>query len=308
LSRRTLRVAARASELARWQAEEVSRLLRVAYRDLDVVLVVLDTHGDRRQDLPVWEMGGQGVFVTDVQSAVLDGRADLAVHSAKDLPSVTGDGLCLAAVPARGDVRDALVGSRLDDLAPGAPVATGSVRRRAQLAWLRPDLTFVGLRGNIATRLERVPPGGAIVVAAAALERLGLLSQAAEVLDPAVMLPQVAQGALGVECRADDTATVELLAVIDEPRARAEVDAERAWLAHLGSGCDLPVAALARVLDGDGPKRELTIEGLLASGDGRVVLRSSRRGSIADAPRLAAALADDLLVGAGGAALFGSEA
>jgi hydroxymethylbilane synthase len=215
-----LRLATRGSALARWQAEEVARLLRQAEAATAVELVTVETTGDRRQDVPVWEMGGQGVFVKEVQAAVLEGRADAAVHSAKDLPSVSAPGLLIAAIPPRADPRDALVGSTLDRLPPGARVATGSVRRRAQLAWLRPDLTFVGLRGNIATRLERVPPGGAVVVAAAAVQRLGLADQVSELLEVAVMLPQVGQGALGIECRAGDEATIEVLASIDDPVAR----------------------------------------------------------------------------------------
>jgi hydroxymethylbilane synthase len=282
-----LRLATRRSPLARWQAEEVARLLRVAHPGLEVELVAEDTKGDRRQDAPVWELGGQGVFVKEIEAAVLDGRADAAVHSAKDLPSTTAPGLALAAVPARGDVRDALVGSRLDDLAPGATVATGSVRRRAQLAWLRPDLSFAGLRGNIATRLDRVPEGGAGVVAYAALERLGLAARAAEILEPSVLLPQVGQGALGVECRDGDAVTAELLAAIDDQAARAEVEAERAMLARLGGGCDMPVGALARV----SPDGGLRIEGLVASADGRVVLRRVQTGPASEAAALGAQLA-----------------
>lgn len=292
-----LRIATRGSALARWQAEEVKRLISAA-AGLDVELVVVETSGDRRRDVPVWEIGGQGLFVKEVQAAVLDGFADLAVHSAKDLPSETAPGLVLAAVPERADPRDALVGSTLAALAPGALVATGSVRRRAQLAWVRPDLTFTGLRGNIATRLERVPPGGAVVVAAAALDRLGLGERAAEVLEPSVMVPQVGQGAIGVECRADDDRTRAILASIDDPSARTEVEAERAFLARLGGGCDLPVGAHARV-GGDG----LDIEGLLATPDGRVVLRASRQGRRQDAPELGAELAGALLA-AGGADLM----
>jgi hydroxymethylbilane synthase len=285
--------------LARWQASEVSRLLGAAHPGLEVDVVVVETTGDRRTDVAVWEMGGQGVFVKEVEAAVLDGRADLAVHSAKDLPSVTAPGLALAAVPPRGDPRDALVGGRLEDLAPGAPIATGSVRRRAQLAWWRPDLTFTGLRGNIPTRLERIPRGGAIVVAAAALHRLGLTPAVVEVLEPAVMVPQVGQGALAVECRADDQPTLDLLGAIDDPDARAAVFAERAFLAQLGSGCDVPVGAHAH-LDPDG---ELTIDGVLASPDGRLLLRDSRRGPRADGERLGRVLADRLAIEGGGAEL-----
>jgi hydroxymethylbilane synthase len=275
-----------------------------------VELVVVATTGDQRLDVPVWEIGGQGVFVKEVQAAVLDGRADLAVHSAKDLPSTTAPGLVLAAVPVRADPRDALVGASLEDLGPGAPVATGSVRRRAQLAWVRPDLTFTGLRGNIATRLDRVPEGGAIVVAAAALERLGLAHRAAEILAVEVMLPQVGQGAIAVECRAGDEATLAALQTIDDADVRATVTAERAYLARLGGGCDLPVGAYAvrRPADsyaGRGPADSLTVEGLMASADGRVVLRSSLSGPVEEAAGLGTALADQLLA-AGGADLLGT--
>lgn len=269
--------------------------------DVAIELVVVSTIGDQRQDVPVWEMGGQGVFVKEVQSAVLDGRADMAVHSAKDLPSVTAPGLVLAALPTRADPRDALVGLPLESLGPGATVATGSVRRRAQLASWRPDLTFTGLRGNIATRLERIPPGGSVVVAAAALARLDLLHRAAELLDPSVMVPQVGQGAIAVECRFGDTSVLGVLAAIDDPVARAEVTAERAFLARLDGGCDLPVGALARADGGI-----LQIEGMLAALDGRMVLRARRAGPMADEAELGVGVAEELLA-AGGAELMAGE-
>ena len=310
-----LRIATRGSALARWQAEEVARLLRDAHPGIEVELVVVSTMGDLRLDLPVWALGGQGVFVKEVQAAVLGGLADLAVHSAKDLPSSTAPGLSLAAIPPRGDPRDALVGCRLDDLAPGACIATGSVRRRAQLAWLRPDLTFVSLRGNIASRLTKVPAGGAVVVAAAALERLGRQCEAAHLFDPGVMVPQVGQGAIGVECREDDAMTAGALAALDDPGSRRVVSCERAFLAQLSGGCDLPVGAYA-VLD---DHAVLHAEGLLASGDGRVLLRARMAGSrrddpargddpaaVVEAETLGAALADELLA-AGGEALLDVE-
>jgi hydroxymethylbilane synthase len=297
-----LRIATRASALARWQAEEVARLLVAAGPDRDVRLITVDTTGDRRPDIPVWDMGGQGVFVKEVQAALFDGRADVAVHSAKDLPSTTGPGLLLAAVPLRADPRDALVGGSLATLLPGALVATGSVRRRAQLAWLRPDLTFTGLRGNVPTRLERVPPGGAVVVAAAALDRLGLSARASEILPTALMLPQVGQGAIAVECRADDAVTRAQLEAIDVPRLRAAVTAERAYLARLGGGCDLPVGAHAR--PAAGPDGSLLVEGMMASLDGRLVLRASVTGPERDPERLGRLLADELLT-TGGADLLG---
>jgi hydroxymethylbilane synthase len=268
-----LRVATRGSALARWQAGRVVQLLAA-----DAELVLVTTAGDRDADREIHAMGGRGVFVREVQQAVLDGRADLAVHSAKDLPSATPDGLLLAAFPERADPRDALVGSALATLPTGATVATGSVRRRAQLAALRPDLRFVGLR------------------AVAALDRLGVGDRVAEVLDPGVVLPQVGQGALAVECRADDAHTAAALAAIDDPPVRVAVVAERSFLAELGGGCDLPVGALG-VFDG----REVALDVLLATLDGRVVLRAGASGDDPEAVGSAAARA--LLDGAGGRAL-----
>src|SRR4051812_9617356 len=211
---RRLRAATRGSTLARWQTDHVAGLLG---GDKDVDVVVVETTGDRRTDVAIHEMGGQGVFVKEVQAAVLDGRADIAVHSAKDLPSVTTPGLVIAAVPERADPRDALVGSTLAGLGGGGLVATGSGRRPAPLAWLRPDLTFVGLRGNIGTRVERAGAAGidAVVVAFAALQRLGWADQADEVLPSWAVLPQVAQGALAVECRIDDDDAAERLRSIE---------------------------------------------------------------------------------------------
>lgn len=263
-----LRAATRGSPLARWQAEHISGLLRAADPAVEVELVVVDTQGDRRLDVPIWELGGKGVFAKEVQTAVLDGRADLAVHSAKDLPSGSVPGLVIAAVPERGDPRDALVGSTLADLPDGAEVATGSLRRQAQLAALRPDLRFVGLRGNMATRLAKASDHDAVVVAAVALDRLGLGDHIAERLDVDAVLPQVAQGALAVECRSDDADLVARLAAVEHPDSRRCVDAERAFLAELGGDCSLPAAAYATTT-ADG----LVVEGRLLSVDGRTVLR-----------------------------------
>jgi hydroxymethylbilane synthase len=264
-----VRAATRGSPLARWQAEHVAALLRRVSPSVEVQLVVVDTHGDRRLDVPIWELGGKGVFAKEVQAAVLDGRADLAVHSAKDLPSAVPEGLVIAAVPERGDPRDALVGSTLAGLREGAEVATGSLRRQAQLAAVRPDLRFVGLRGNMQTRLAKAADHDAVVVAATALDRLGLAHEIAERLPIEVVLPQVAQGALAVECRADDHELQALLARIQHAGTRRCVDAERAFLTELGGDCSLPAAAHA-TLDGTG---RLSVEGRLAAVDGSVVLR-----------------------------------
>ena len=257
-------MATRGSALARWQAERIVELLGV-----DAEYVIVSTKGDERRDVPIHAMGGTGVFVKDVEQAVLDGAADVAVHSAKDLPSGDTPGLVLAALPERGDPRDALVGRALDDIPTGGCVGTGSVRRRAQLAALRPDLGFGELRGNIPTRLEKAARFDAVVLAAAALDRLELADQIAERADPAVLLPQVAQGALAVQCRTGDDETQELLAAVDHAGVRAAVTAERAYLAELGGGCNLPCGALAGT-DDDGTVR---LEALLASLDGRIALR-----------------------------------
>ncbi|MHB8328966.1 MAG: hydroxymethylbilane synthase [Acidimicrobiales bacterium] len=293
-----LRLATRGSPLARYQAQRVAAML-AAVDGAAVELVVVRTTGDRRLDVPVERLGGQGAFVKEVQLAVLDGRADLAVHSAKDLPSATPDGLVLASVPERGDPRDALVGTRLDDLGPGAVVATGSVRRRAQLAWLRPDLTFCELRGNMDARLERSHATGAGVLALAALERLGLAGHVAEALDPATVLPQVGQGALAVECREDDAEVIALLGAVDDAAAHVALSAERAFLGALGGGCTLPLGALATTGARGAPP--VVIDGMLASGDGRVLLRARVEG--ADPVELGARLAARLLHDAGGRGL-----
>lgn len=291
-----LRVATRGSALALWQAERV-----VARLGGEASLVIVSTRGDRDTSSTIHALGGTGVFVKEVQDAVLRGEADVAVHSAKDLPPLTPDGLHLAAIPERGDVRDALVGARLDDLPTGARVGTGSVRRRAQLAARRPDLTFGELRGNIPTRLEKAAGFDAIVVAAAALDRLDLADRIAERLAPSTLLPQVAQGALAVECRADDAATIDALAAIDDPVAHATVRAERAYLAELGGGCSLPCGGYATRRD-DG---QWGLDALLASLDGRVVLRVSGAG--ADPAPLGRAVARRILDDAGGRVVLETE-
>jgi hydroxymethylbilane synthase len=297
-----LRVATRGSALARWQAEHVVALLGKASPDLDVEVVLIETSGDVRRDVPIYELGGKGVFVKEIQAAVLDGRADVAVHSAKDLPSTTPDGLVIGAVPERADVRDALVGATLDGLEPGAVVATGSLRRRAQLAHVRPDLVFEGVRGNMGTRVERAGQDGvsAVVVAAAALDRLGWADRIAERLEPDVMLPQVGQAALAVECRVDDDEVRCALGRIEHGPSRRAVDAERGFLAELGGDCSLPAAAFATQA-GDG----LRIRGLVASEDGKVVVRHETSGPATAGPALGRSVARHLLDEQGGGALLG---
>ncbi|CAN5586907.1 hydroxymethylbilane synthase [soil metagenome] len=283
-----LRIATRASALAIWQAEHVTDLLRAAHPGLEVMLVSMTTEGDRRLEVPLSEIGGKGIFATEVQASVLAGHADLAVHSAKDLPAVTADTLRLAAVPTRGDARDALVGNTLESLPEGGVVATGSMRRRVLLAELRPDLVFAELRGNMATRLAKATDFDAIVVAAVAFERLGLGEHLEQILPVDTFVPQVAQGALAVECRADDDATAALLAAIEDPASRRRVDAERAFLAELGGDCTLPAAAHAELVGPDGSAvgdddvvadAQLLLHAVLADRVGGRVLRRAERGS-----------------------------
>ena len=320
---RPLRLASRGSPLARYQAALVADLLRRADPTVDVVIEIVRTEGDRQATVPLDRIGGQGIFTKEIQAAVLDGRADVAVHSAKDLPSVTPDGLVLAAVPERADPRDALVGHRLAELAAGAVVATGSARRRAQLANLRPDLTFVDLRGNMATRLARAADGSvdAVVAAAAALDRLGWDGAPIDRLPVSVLLPQAGQGAIALEGRAGDDATLALLARVDDVAAHRAVRAERAMLAAVEGSCSVPVAAWAEPPgpsaagpETAGPETArpktaadaggaIRLHGLLASGDGRVVVRAALTGDEPDA--LGRELARYLLEDCGGRSVEG---
>ena len=274
----TLRLATRRSPLALTQATEVARRLNDAGIATEIVEVV--TTGDVRTDVPLAIIAGQGVFAAEVQLAVLEGRADVAVHSAKDLPSVTPAGLVIASVPERRDPADVLVGRALAGLGPGATIATGSPRRRAILAERRPDLNFVELRGNMAARLDAASQPGidAVIAAAAALDRLGWNDRIAERLDPEWFTPQVGQGALALESRLDDVSTRELLATINDEQAALRLTCERAFLAELGAGCSIPAAAYA-TLDGS----HITLRGVMADAEGYRVVRHSAQGTDAQA-------------------------
>ena len=302
----TLRLATRGSPLALRQTELVSDLLRAAHPGLDVEPLVVRTQGDRDATSPLDQIGGQGVFVTEVEAAVAEGRAEAAVHSAKDMPSLMPPGLVLGAVPRRADPRDGLVGATLAGLPAGALVATGSARRRAQLAALRPDLVFTDLRGNMARRVAVAESGevSAVVVAMAAMERLGWLSKVRDVLDPIDLLPQAGQGAIAVQCRDDDAGTRELLAAIDHQPSHRALRAERAVLAALGGNCTLPVGAFAEPDETDETGVGLRVSGLLASGDGHTVVRMTRRGDDPEAVGVAVARA---LIEGGGAAIEGFD-
>jgi hydroxymethylbilane synthase len=297
----TLRLATRGSPLALRQAELVADALRAGPSELAVELVVVRTQGDVLTT-PLDQIGGQGIFVTEVEAAVADGRADAAVHSAKDMTSVMPAGLVLAAVPPRADARDGLVGCRLADLPPGGLIATGSARRRAQLANARPDLSFTEIRGNMERRVSRGEDGSvtAVVVAVAAMERLGWASRLTDILDPHDMLPQAGQGCIAVQCRADDARTRDILSAIDHAPSHLALRAERSVLVALGGSCTVPVGAWARL---DDDPSALRVEGLVASGDGRVVVRMARTGTNPEAVGIEVARA--LLLDGGGSGIEG---
>lgn len=274
-----VRIATRSSAQARAQSEHVGSLLEKSHAGLSVEYVYVDTQGDLNATTPLHQMGGQGIFVKEVQRAVLDGRADIAVHSAKDLPSQPAEGLVIGAIGQRRTPNDALVGARLEDLAPGATIATGSVRRRAQLLQVRPDLNFVDLRGNIQTRLSKIPAGGAIVMAVAAMEILGITDQIAEQLSLDVAIPMVGQGSVAVECRDNDVTTQEVLASVDHAQSRRAVEAERSFLFVLGAGCSLPVGAhlstdgvFRAFMADDAGTSSVQLEGFIGDSDDHLVV------------------------------------
>jgi hydroxymethylbilane synthase len=278
-----LRIATRKSQLAMWQAEHVATLLRRAHTGLEVELVPMLTQGDRIQDRSLAAIGGKGLFIKELEVALEERRADIAVHSMKDLPGELPAGLTIAAVLERTDPRDALLSkaaARLEDLPQGARLGTSSLRRQAQLMAARPDLRIEPLRGNVDTRLRRLDAGAmdAIVLACAGLMRLGLESRITARLDPAISLPAVAQGVIGIECRGADTRTLALLSVLEHGDTRIAMDAERAFAHRLGGSCQSPIAAHAR-LEG----RRLILDGLVAEPDGSRLLRDSLAGSV-DAP------------------------
>jgi hydroxymethylbilane synthase len=279
-----IRIATRASRLARAQSEWVADRIR-ARLGVETELLPLRTTGDRLADVPLAPAGGKGLFVKELEEALLDGRADLAVHSAKDLPAHLPDGLALVAFPERADARDALVaGGRasLDSLPRGSRVGTGSARRAAQLRAWRPDLEVVPIRGNVTTRLERLDAGhaelAALVLACAGLERLGLGARIDERIDPERLLPAAGQGVLAIEARAGAALAAELAALSHRESARAYA-AERAFLVRLQGDCNVPLAALAE----PGPGGRLRLRGLVSSLDGARIARAEGEGGDPDA-------------------------
>jgi hydroxymethylbilane synthase len=301
--RLSLVIGTRASKLALAQTHAVRDALLAAHPGLEVGVEHITTKGDLVLDRPLSAIGDKGLFVTEIEEAMRAGRIDLAVHSAKDLPSQLPDDMALAAFPRRADPRDALIalhGETLDTLPKGASVGTSSLRRACQLRHLRPDLRIEDLRGNVDTRLRKLHEGqyDAIVLAAAGLERLGLLGEASELLDPStVMIPAVAQGILGLEVRAGDTDVIALLAPLGDRDSQIAATAERAFLARIGGGCQVPLGAYAQVAS-----ETLTITGMIGARDGRLV-RATHTGPAAEPAALGTALAE-LLLAEGGAELL----
>lgn len=294
------RIATRMSKLALWQAEHVAALLRRAYPAVPVELLPLSTKGDRILDRSLAAIGGKGLFIKELETALEAGQADMAVHSMKDVPADLPDGMQIAAVLSRADPHDALIAPdarTLGELPQRARVGTSSMRRQAQLLAARPDLRIEGLRGNVDTRLRRLDGGelDAIVLACAGLDRLGLESRITARLDRSVCLPAVGQGVIGIECRADDSRTVAALRTLDHAPTRIAVEAERAFSRRLGGSCQSPIAAFAEV---DGTR--LTLDGLVAEPDGSLLLRERIVGEAAAAEELGEELAERVLAAGAG--------
>ena len=292
----SLIIGTRGSRLALVQAHSVARDLEAGRDDLSVQVRVLKTKGDADRSASLDTFGGEGVFVKELERALVSGEIDMAVHSLKDLPTSLPDGLAIAAVPERVDVRDALVsrdGAGLDELPTGALVATGSPRRRSQLQYYRPDLRFSGIRGNIDTRLQKLEgPDGpdAIMLAAAGLQRLGWIDRVSEILTPEVCMPAVGQAALAIEIRKDDRPALEAARRIEDLAVRQAVMAERSFLNHIGGGCHTPVGAWGR-MQGD----FLEVDAVLAADDGSWIARHGLRGRPEEGPELGRRLAEAVM-------------
>jgi hydroxymethylbilane synthase len=300
---RTLRIGTRGSALALQQTQEVVAQLQTMRPDVRVEIVEIRTTGDRIQDVPLAKIGDKGLFVKDIEEAMLEGRIDWAVHSVKDLPSQLPQGLSLGIVATREDPSDVLVardGLTLARLPERAIIGTSSLRRRAQLLHWRADLTIIPLRGNVDTRLRKLYTEGldAIVIAAAGLMRMGWEERISDIIPAEICLPAVGQGALGVEMRSDDDEAHRLFVPLTSQVIEATITAERSFLAHLQGGCQIPIAALAAVVG-----EQVWLRGMISSVDGRSLLRGERWGPVESPERLGAELAEDLLQ-RGGAAIL----
>jgi len=294
-SRSTIVIGTRGSQLALWQAEWVQAQLKQMAPDLSVVLKRIQTSGDKIQDVPLAKVGGKGLFVKEIEEALLQKEIDLAVHSMKDVPAVLPSGLQIICVPEREDARDAWLawnGNKLDALGLGGRVGTSSLRRQSQLLHVRPDLQIEMLRGNVDTRLRKLQEKhfDAIVLAASGLKRLGWDEHITECLPVDISLPAIGQGALGIEGREDDAFVIDLVSQLEHNSTRVAVTAERALLRRLEGGCQVPIAGHA-VLHGD----DLTLDGLVASLDGKRYVRYSLTGSMTEPMSIGTTVAEELL-------------
>ena len=290
-----LRIATRKSPLALWQAEHVRNILLQAHPDLTVVLVEMTTKGDKILDTPLAKIGGKGLFVKELEQGLLQGDADIAVHSMKDVPVDFPAGLHLPIIMNRADPRDAFVSNlypNFQSLPHNAIVGTSSLRRQSQLLALRPDVQIRSLRGNVGTRLSKLDAGefDAIILASAGLDRLGLAARIRERLAPTMMLPAIGQAAIGIECRQDDDNTQQLLAPLHDETTRHCVTAERAINARLGGGCQVPIAGFAELIDS-----QIILRGLVADVTGQRILRSEKWGTVTQAIELGQQVAEALL-------------
>ncbi|QOR40518.1 hydroxymethylbilane synthase [Billgrantia diversa] len=296
-SNTTLRIATRKSLLAMWQAEHVRDLLMGEHPGLEVELVALSTRGDKILDTPLAKIGGKGLFVKELEEAILDGRADIAVHSMKDVPMHFPEGLGLSVIFAGAEPTDAFVSNHygsLDELPEGARIGTSSLRRGLQMREQRPDLEILTLRGNVQTRLAKLDAGefDAIILATSGLKRLGLGERISQELPPEVCLPACGQGALGIECRISDPELIALLAPLDDPITATRVRAERAMNTRLEGGCQVPIGGYA-VFEDDG--QTLWLRALVGNPEGTEVLRAEGRGSIHEPEALGVRVAEELL-------------
>ena len=293
----TITIGTRGSKLALWQANWVRAALIKNFPSLSIDLVVIKTKGDKILDAPLASIGGKGLFVKEIEEALLDSRIDLAVHSMKDMPAAFPSGLAVGAVPKREIPYDVLIskhGQRFSELKHGACVGTSSLRRAAQIRHARSDITILPLRGNLDTRLKKLDSGDekldAIILAAAGMIRLNFEYRIAEYLNETIMLPAVGQGALCIECREDDPKTVGILAKLDDPETRTIVMAERAFLNRLGGSCQVPIAGFGII-----EKDTFTLSGLVADLDGKTICRDSYSGPVNLTKKIAVELAERLL-------------